>query len=253
MAKDPAILFYTSDFLSSTQGLTLEERGALITLICLQHQTGHLSEKSIKIAVGEISEDVRSYFKQDEKGLLFNERIDIEKERRTKYAESRRKNRLNKSISEGQSKSYDDTYDDTYVQHMETETETETINVNENVDEIKDENKIEDRNKYGEFKNVILSDKEYEALKKKYPYTYETQIDNLSYYIKSKGDKYASHYATILSWERREKETQGYSSFDTDEFFQAALERSKRRIAERSQAKNGREDPSPTYLLRKNE
>lgn len=85
MAKDPAVLFYTSDFLSTVQGLTLEERGALITLLCLQHQNGHLSKKSIKVSVGEISEDVLSYFKEDENGLLYSERMEEEKEKRANY------------------------------------------------------------------------------------------------------------------------------------------------------------------------
>lgn len=57
---------------------------------------------------------------------------------------------------------------------------------------------------YGEFENVKLSIGEYEKLTEKFPNTYEEMIDNLSVYIKSKGDKYKSHYATILNWSRME-------------------------------------------------
>ena len=96
MAKDPALLFYTSDFLSTTQGLSLEEIGMLIKLLCIQHQNGHLSKKAVKLAVGEATEDVLSFFKLDENGLYYNERLDNEKKRRADYSESRRKNRLNK-------------------------------------------------------------------------------------------------------------------------------------------------------------
>ena len=227
MGKDPAVLFYTSDFLSSTQGLTLEEIGMLIKLLCMQHQTGHLTKKTIKIAVGEVSQDVLSFFKEDESGLLYNERMDFEKEKRRAFSESRRKNG---EKAKGKKKSICKAS----ASHMENE----NVNVNENVN--KNENGAEDenKNKYGTFENVLLTEKEHKKLKEKYPHTYENKIDNLSYYIESKGDKYKSHYATILSWQRKEKEEEGFSSFDTDEFFKAAVERSSRQISERAKANN---------------
>ena len=40
--KDPAFLFYSSDFLSGTMLMNNEEIGIYIKLICLQHQQGHL-------------------------------------------------------------------------------------------------------------------------------------------------------------------------------------------------------------------
>ncbi|EDS72985.1 DnaD domain protein [Anaerofustis stercorihominis DSM 17244] len=58
---------------------------------------------------------------------------------------------------------------------------------------------------YGEFRNVLLSDEEYEKLKKKYT-DYEKRIEDLSYYIGSTGKSYKSHYLTILKWARDEKE-----------------------------------------------
>ena len=45
--KDPAVLFYTADFLIGVSDLTDEECGKYIKLLCLQHQKGHLSEKQI--------------------------------------------------------------------------------------------------------------------------------------------------------------------------------------------------------------
>lgn len=61
------------------------------------------------------------------------------------------------------------------------------------------------RKKYGTFKNVNLTDEEYEKLKERFK-DYEKKIENLSYYIKSKGDKYKSHYATILNWARKDED-----------------------------------------------
>lgn len=92
MAKDPAVLFYTSDFLTGVADLTMEERGQYITILCLQHQKGHLSEKTIRLTVGSISVDVMSKLRQDENGLFFSERMDQEIENRIKFLESRRNN-----------------------------------------------------------------------------------------------------------------------------------------------------------------
>ena len=58
---------------------------------------------------------------------------------------------------------------------------------------------------YGAFCNVKLTDEEYEKLKVRFPDDYNERIDDLSYYIDSKGDKYKNHYSTILLWERRDK------------------------------------------------
>ena len=70
--KDPAFLFYSSDFLNGVVDLTMEERGQYITLLCLNHQKGELTEKTIRLSVGSVSVDVLAKFKQDENGLLYN-------------------------------------------------------------------------------------------------------------------------------------------------------------------------------------
>ena len=74
-------------------------------------------------------------------------------------------------------------------------------NVNDNVND--NDNKVRKKNKYGSFENVLLSDDEYQKLKDRFS-NYEEKIENLSNYIASKGDKYKSHYATILNWSREE-------------------------------------------------
>ena len=56
--NDPAVLFYTSDFLTGVMDMTMEERGQYITLLCYQHQKGHIHEKTIKIVVGSCSDSV---------------------------------------------------------------------------------------------------------------------------------------------------------------------------------------------------
>ena len=68
---------------------------------------------------------------------------------------------------------------------------------------------------YGECQNVKLTEDEYNKLVEK---NYTGLIDELSLYIASKGDKYKSHYATILQWaKKREKETLGTIPFKPKE------------------------------------
>lgn len=67
---------------------------------------------------------------------------------------------------------------------------------------------------YGQFKNVLLTEDEYTKLKEKFNHSLEDMIENLSEGIASKGYKYKSHYATLLSWDRREKKTKPQKGYD---------------------------------------
>ena len=119
MAKDPAVLFYTSDFISGTLTMSHEQRGKYILLLCLQHQNGKLSEREMLKICGEKDEDIWCKFYQED-GYFYNKRMLLETEKRTKYSESRRNNRAKK----------EDNICKTYDTHMENENE------NENKDDI---------------------------------------------------------------------------------------------------------------------
>lgn len=132
MSKDPAFLFYSSDFLTGVMDLTMEERGQYITLLCLQHQKGHLNEKTICLSVGNVSVDVMKKFKQDSDGLFYNERTEEEIQKRSKYAESRRKNG---SLGGRPKKPYAKPYDKPSENHTENENINEDINEDIFIDE----------------------------------------------------------------------------------------------------------------------
>lgn len=94
--------------------------------------------------------------------------------------------------------------DKNYIQEI-----TEQVNTQENTrllssDESSEPSPCEKR-KYGEFENVLLTDKEYEKLQEEFPTDYQDRIDALSEYIASKNKKYKNHYATIKSWARMDK------------------------------------------------
>ena len=67
-----------------------------------------------------------------------------------------------------------------------------------------DKNSIgEEKHAHGFFANVLLTDDEMQKLSVEVP-NYEDYIERLSHYIESSGKKYKSHYATILSWHRKD-------------------------------------------------
>lgn len=94
MAKDPAFLFYSQDFFLGTSTMSFEDRGKFITILCLMHQQGRMSEESICFIVGSISVNLKKKFIVDENGMWYNERLEIETQKRNKFTESRRENGL---------------------------------------------------------------------------------------------------------------------------------------------------------------
>ena len=66
------------------------------------------------------------------------------------------------------------------------------------------------KHKYGEYKNVLLTDEELQKLKTEYS-DYEERIERLSSYVASTGKSYKSHYATIRNWARKDAETRPIS------------------------------------------
>ena len=151
--KSPAILFYTSDFLTGVSDLTMEERGQYITLLCLQHQTGHLSLKTIKLNVPNASEDVLQKFLKDEAGNYYNERMEKETEKRNIYIESRYQNGYKGGRPKGKpNKNH-------MVKHMGNHIGNDNDNVNDNNKDIEKEivkgkNQIENYNEIIDYLNL---------------------------------------------------------------------------------------------------
>jgi uncharacterized protein YdaU (DUF1376 family) len=119
MAKDPAFLFYTNDFASGTQFFTDEQLGKYMRLLMAQHQHGHLSENQVIFICKSYDNHVMSKFVKDSNGLWFNERLEIEIEKRKNYVSSRSKNKEGKTKERIISKSYDS--------HMENEYRNEDV------------------------------------------------------------------------------------------------------------------------------
>lgn len=69
----------------------------------------------------------------------------------------------------------------------------------------KSSTKIEARHKFGEYKNVLLSDTDFAKLQAEFPTDWEERIERLSAYMASTGKRYKNHLATIRNWARRDR------------------------------------------------
>ena len=241
--KDPAFLFYPSDFLVGVSDLTMEERGQYITLLCLQHSKGRLSEKNIKIAIGSVSPDVLAKFTKDEDGYYYNIRLEFEIEKRENYTESRRINGLKggrPKKTETEEKPYafeNKTICKPYGKAYENHSENENINRNININRDVNSNHIQSL--FNTFWDIYPK-----KIAKEYAYKCFIKIDNLESIFDTiiesikrhkmwrgwSDARYIPHPSTFINQRRWEDELPDVevSSFDVDEFFQAALERSNR-------------------------
>ena len=93
MAKDPAVLFYTSDFLTGTSFLNYEQKGQYITLLCQQHQCWTIPENHMISVCGSLDSPVIQKFIKDDDGNYYNIRMRQEAQKRASYCISRSNNK----------------------------------------------------------------------------------------------------------------------------------------------------------------
>jgi len=78
-------------------------------------------------------------------------------------------------------------------------TNNQQITTTKNIKNIKNSNKT-----YGEYKNVLLTDKQFDKLKDDFP-DYPTMIKNLDEYIETHGKKYKNHNLVMRNWKNKDK------------------------------------------------
>ena len=95
MSKDPAFLFYPTDFMGFVMNFDNEETGMFIKLLCLQHIQGHFTDSDLmRLTDNEPTERLLDKFKTDSQGKYYNEWLEELILKRREYTESRRRNRL---------------------------------------------------------------------------------------------------------------------------------------------------------------
>ena len=141
MAKDPAFLFYPSDFLTGTMFMTNEQIGVYIRLLCSQHQHGGIIDKDSFNALVGNNLLIKNKFIESETGF-YNERLTIEMEKRNKKSNNMSetaKDVWRKRKEQKQYKSKKNEYNcntnvkenDTIV--IQTVNRNEDININSNI------------------------------------------------------------------------------------------------------------------------
>lgn len=152
MGKDPAVLWYWSDWNSGTSTLSRFLKGCYMDLLHAQFNSGRLSISEIKTVLGtdfgQAWPTLQKKFKQDESDLYYNERAELEKIKRESFVSSRRKN-----LESPHMKQHMDRH---MVEHMEPHMENR--NRNENKDLGKGGLGEKDLQTWDENKQLFLND-----------------------------------------------------------------------------------------------
>jgi len=150
MAKDPAFLFYSTDFFMGTIELSDEQAGQYIRLMCLQHQKGRLSEAILRSVMhGELDPAIMAKLERDENGMYYNQRLEKEIVKRQKYSESRRTNRRsekdmkNTAVKEESAEQVISSEGTEDMTHICKSHDAHMVNENENVNENKELKELE--------------------------------------------------------------------------------------------------------------
>ena len=211
--KAPAFQLYSNDFLVDTLDWSIEEIGIYTRLLFFQWANGCIpndTERLARIAGCHTQKfipnwkKVSSKFVQKDEGFLYNVRLEetrIEQEEfREKAiesgklgAEKRWKDHTKKDSNPISNPISNPNGENIALLSSSSSSITTTTNI---------KNK---KNIYGsQFQKVKLSEDEYQKLIKLFGEKGTTdRIENMDIYLESKGDKYKSHYATLLSWERK--------------------------------------------------
>ena len=89
------------------------------------------------------------------------------------------------------------------------------VDIDNDIDLKKKNNKKEKvRHKYGLYRNVLLSEEEFEKLAEEFPYDWEDRIEKVSEYCASHGKTYKNYLATIRNWARMDKKSPAQDSYN---------------------------------------
>lgn len=84
----------------------------------------------------------------------------------------------------------------------------EDIDIEKEKDIISSKKEKPTKHKYGEYKNVMLSDDDMDKLKAEFPSDFQERIERLSCYKESTGKSYKNDLATIRNWARKDNKPQ---------------------------------------------
>lgn len=263
-SKDSFILYQRYE--AQLELLTMEQRGELFTAIFVYNGTGtvpEISDAAVKMALMFITEqidhDKGRYAKKCEKNAANiakrwgkAEKGEETDENMPKTSVEMHKNDLKSdtNVFSEDTNVYERIPSDTngipndtkrYLSDSESESDSDSdsereINLSPHARarEKRSRSKKNGGKVYGRYGNVILTRAEYDNLSREFP-DLEHRIERLSEYIASTGKVYENHCATIRAWSKNGLDDKAraadsprtHGDFDGDEFFEAALARSR--------------------------
>lgn len=210
--RSPAFQFYPSDFLSDENVVLMSniEVGCYIKLLCFCWKQGSIPADISKIAklcnepddiMAELWPSIKPCFRNGQPDRLIHPRLDVERKKQERFSKER-----SESGKKGAEKRWKNKQKDSSAikEPMAKNGFSSSPSPSSSPSDIK---------RYGEFENIILTKKELEKLETKFGVSKTGEmIENISEYVKSKGVKYKSHYATILAWDRRDKKKENQAN-----------------------------------------
>ena len=194
MGKNPAFLFYPSDFIMGTTTFSYDQKGKYVDLLCIQFsKEGYIPERDVKKILNfENTDDleVLEKFRLSEEGKYFNIRLLAEINKRKTYSKKQSVN-----AQKRWNKSKDAIAMPSHKVGNAKRMPLENTNTNENINVFKDV--------YGNYKHVNLTTEEYELLKVDFK-DYEDKIQRLDIYMETSGRNYNNHDALIREWARQD-------------------------------------------------
>lgn len=215
--KDPAFLFYASDFVGGTAEMSNEEVGQYIRILCKQKEHGHLSMSQIERVIRcKPSEFVMEKFTQDDDGLFYNLRMEKEINKRKEYSSKQRDRVMKRWGKREENCDIEDTEDIPDGYHGNTTVYTEDIPSIGNINI----NKNKDIKKKSIFVIPTLEEVQAYCQERKNNIDPEVFID----FYESKGwmvgkNKMKDWKATVRTWEKNQKKKtkQNPSEYDYGE------------------------------------
>jgi hypothetical protein len=173
--KDPAFLMYSGDFLSGTFTMNYEQRGKYITLMCIQHQKGYLTDADMKSVLNEEDYLLAEKFYKGTDGNWYNQKMTDVMQERKSYTEERlshfNKNK-DKDTDKGNDKNNDmKTHKNS---HMEHHTGNEDEDENQDRNQVEIQNEFQDRN---EVDNEYVVGSEEAELEEYYQEAYNQELE----------------------------------------------------------------------------
>lgn len=204
----PKTLYLDLSAFVQVKELTTEERGQLLTTIFEYATTGRITEdlpRIVSIVFQRFKRDIDEDFARYARRCEINRRNAPKKNSRPLETTGNESKRLEANGNDsGDNNKYNNNNNSLYTESIIGDEPEKSVSP-------APKKKETERHKYGEYRNVLLSDEEYDKLQTEFPADYEERIERLSSYIASTGKKYKSHLATIRNWAKKDTEQPIYS------------------------------------------